>query len=266
MVAQAERSTRGRTAVAFFSTCDDQMADVRDADLVASLREMDDAVFSWVVHHYQPSLVQVARRFVDSEAAAEDVVQETWIAVLRGVASFEGRSSFKTWLFRILINRARTRGVQDRRSIPFSHVTADLLEGEPALAPRAAVEQSVGDRSWPGSWVTACSCSSYLPEEWVASRELDGRVEECLARLPQGQRGAITLHDLLGWTSADACAALGVSEGNLRVLLHRARSRVRADLMTCTGGDEALTEGSLACWRRSFFFSTRRTPSDERAS
>jgi RNA polymerase sigma-70 factor (ECF subfamily) len=188
------------------------------------------------------------------------------MAVLRGAASFEGRSSFKTWLFSILVNRARTRGVQDRRSIPFSGVTADLVEGEPARAPRTAAQRRAGDYPWAEPRFTACSGASYLPEEWVASRELDDWAEACLGRLPQAQRRAITLHDLLGWTSAEACVALGVSEGNLRVLLHRARAKVRADLMTCTGGDDALIEGSSACWRRSSVFSTRRSPSDERAS
>jgi RNA polymerase sigma-70 factor (ECF subfamily) len=213
------------------------VVDARDMDLVASLRRMDDAVFSWVVHRYQPSLVRVARRFVDSEATAEDVVQETWMAVLRGAASFEGRSSFKTWLFSILVNRARTRGVQDRRSIPFSGVTADLVEGKLTRAPRTAGERRAGDHPWAEPGFTACSGASYLPEECVASRELDDWAKACLARLPRGQRRAITLHDLLGWTSAEASAELGVSEGNLRVLLHRARSRVRADLMTCARGE-----------------------------
>jgi RNA polymerase sigma-70 factor (ECF subfamily) len=201
-----------------------------DIGLVSSLKGMDDATFSWAVNHYQPSLVRVARRFVGSEAAAEDVVQETWMAVVRGVASFEGRSSFKTWLFRILINRARTRAAQERRSIPFSETTAPVVESE--LVVRASSRRPpAADGVLEGEWITACSSASVPPEEWVMSMEVDDRLESSLARLPRGQRYAIMLHDLLGWTTAESSAAMGVSEGNLRVLLHRARSRVRADLV-----------------------------------
>jgi RNA polymerase sigma-70 factor (ECF subfamily) len=245
VVAQVGGSRYGRTEAWRFPSKDEGAAVPSaaaagdDVDLVASLRGMDDATFSWAVNHYQSSLVRVARRFVESEAAAEDVVQETWVAVVRGVASFEGRSSFKTWLFRILINRARTRGVQDRRSVPFSGTTAPELESELVGRASSPRQRPAGDGVPEGVTITACSSASVVPEEWVMSLEVDDRLESSLARLPRGQRCAIMLHDLLGWTTAESSAALGVSEGNLRVLLHRARSRVRADLVASSSASRA---------------------------
>jgi RNA polymerase sigma-70 factor (ECF subfamily) len=196
-----------------------------DAHLVAALRAGDEAAFVALIDRYQASLVRLAMLYVSNRAAAEDVVQETWLGVLQGIDRFEARSSLKTWLFRILVNRAKRRGAREHRSIPFSLAWNPELDlGE------AAVD---ADRFHPpghqiaGHWTSRPSSWDDLPEERLVSRETRARIDQVIAGLPPHQREVITLRDVEGWGSADVCNALRISETNQRVLLHRARSKVR---------------------------------------
>jgi RNA polymerase sigma-70 factor (ECF subfamily) len=198
-----------------------------EAQLVQSLRDGDQAAFADLAREYHSSLLRVAQIYVSSRAVAEEVVQETWIGVLNGLDRFEGRSSLKTWIFRILTNIAKTRAQREGRSLPFSALQ------RPGVVPEAAVEpdrfRAPDDPRVPGHW-------SSPPQEWNAPEErlLGGEVrtlvEQAIERLPPAQRAVISLRDVEGWPSEDVCNALGVTETNQRVLLHRARSKVRAAL------------------------------------
>jgi RNA polymerase sigma-70 factor (ECF subfamily) len=156
---------------------------------------------------------------VPSRAVAEEVVQETWLAVLTGIERFEGRSSLKTWLFRILANKAKTRGQRETRTLPFSSFAADGDEDRTAVP----VERFARG----GAWATP---PRGVPEERLLAAETRGRVEEAIAALPPNQRSVITLRDVEGLPAEEACNVLGLSETNQRVLLHRARAKVRAAL------------------------------------
>jgi RNA polymerase sigma-70 factor, ECF subfamily len=175
-----------------------------------------------LVDEYGPMLLRVARMYVPSAAVAEEVVQETWIGVLNGIDRFEGRSSLKTWIFRILANIAKTRGERERRSVPFSSA-ARAAAGEPSVDPdrflpagdERARAWAIGPIPWPG------------PEESLLSGETREVILDAIEKLPPGQREVITLRDVDGWTSEEVRNALELSETNQRVLLHRARSKVR---------------------------------------
>jgi RNA polymerase sigma-70 factor, ECF subfamily len=159
---------------------------------------------------------------VSSRAVAEDVVAETWLAVYTGLERFEGRSSLKTWLFRILTNKAKTRGQRESRTVPFSALAADGDEGETAVD----VDRFFGpDSRRPGAWAAP---PRGVPEERLLAREARERIEAAIQALPPNQRAVITLRDVEGLSAEEACNVLGVSETNQRVLLHRARSKVRA--------------------------------------
>jgi len=198
---------------------------VAEAQLVEALRAGDEEAFAALVREYHPSLVRVARMYVPTQAAAEEVAQETWLAVLNGIDRFEGRSSLKTWIFRILTNIAKTRAVRDGRTLPFSALQ------DPASVPEAAVE---ADRfldsehpRWPGHWAAK---PSPWPDDAVLAAETRTRLAEAIDALPATQRAVITLRDVEGWSSEEVRNALELSETNQRVLLHRARSKVRAAL------------------------------------
>ncbi|MGH2557448.1 MAG: RNA polymerase sigma factor [Thermomicrobiales bacterium] len=199
-----------------------------DAHLVAGLRAGDEAAFAALIDRYQASLVRLAMIYVPNRPAAEDVVQETWLGVLQGIGRFEARSSLKTWLFRILVNRAKRRGAREHRSIPFSVAwSADADQGEAAVEPDHFLPP--GHRL-AGHWTSRPTSWEDLPEERLVSREARARIDEVIAGLPPSQREVITLRDVEGWGSAEVCNALGISETNQRVLLHRARSKVRRAL------------------------------------
>lgn len=199
-----------------------------DSRLVEALRRGDERAFTSLIERYHPSLVRLATVFVGNRAVAEEVAQETWLGVLHGIDRFEGRSSIKTWIFTILTNRARTRGQRESRSIPFSALDlTDVGTSEPAVEPERF--RPAGDR-WEGGWVSFPRSWDDLPEERVVSRETRSRVASAIAALPPGQRQVITLRDVEGWSSDEVCNALGLSETNQRVLLHRARSKVRRAL------------------------------------
>jgi RNA polymerase sigma-70 factor, ECF subfamily len=197
-----------------------------DEALVALLRGRDEEAFRSLVERYHPTLVRMAMTYVPSRAVAEEVAQETWLGVLRGIDRFEGRSSLKTWLFTILANIARTKGVKENRSIPFASTGSGVDDvGEPMLDPerlRPADGSKFGGwwSSYPQSWDGA-------PEERMLGSETRRLIDETIQTLPPAQREVITLRDIDGWTSVEVCEALQLSEANQRVLLHRARTRVR---------------------------------------
>jgi RNA polymerase sigma-70 factor (ECF subfamily) len=190
-----------------------------DGPLLDALRAGDERAFAVLVDKYGPSLLRLARLYVPSRAVAEEVVQETWLAVLTGVERFEGRSSLKTWLFRILTNKAKTRGQRESRILPFSSLAADGDEEGTAVP----VERFARG----GAWATP---PRGVPEERLLAGETRARVEEAIAALPPNQRAVITLRDVEGLSAEEACNVLGLTETNQRVLLHRARAKVRAAL------------------------------------
>jgi RNA polymerase sigma-70 factor (ECF subfamily) len=196
-----------------------------DARLVKALRARDERVFEELMRMYNASLLRVALIYVPTRAVAEDVVQETWIGVLNGIDRFEARSSLKTWIFRILTNIAKTRGQREGRTVPFS-----ALE-RPEAVPDPAVDAdrflAADHERWPGHW---SSKPEPWPEERLLAAETRGVVERAIEQLPPAQRAVISLRDVEGWSSEETRNALGVSETNQRVLLHRARSKVRQAL------------------------------------
>jgi RNA polymerase sigma-70 factor (ECF subfamily) len=194
----------------------------QDRELVAALRRGDEAAFMNLVEELGPSLLRVARMYVPSTAVAEEVVQETWIGVLNGIDRFEGRSSLKTWVFRILANIAKTRGERERRSVPFSSA-AGAAADEPSVDP----DRFVGAGAEPaGAWALA-PARWPGPEESLLSGETREVILAAIDKLPPAQREVITLRDVDGWSSEEVRNALEISETNQRVLLHRARSKVR---------------------------------------
>ena len=195
-----------------------------DADVVDALRRGDEAAFRQVVLQYHPALVRTAKSFVRSQSVAEEVAQDTWLAVVRGLASFEGRSSFKTWLFRILINQARTRGQREARTT----ASGSFLEEDEASVSASRFNDM--DHRWPRHWRALPTDWGQLPEDKLASDETRTVIDGVIESLPTNQRQVITLRDMEGFDSREVSTALDLSEGNQRVLLHRARSKVRAAL------------------------------------
>ena len=196
-----------------------------DAELVARLRSGDESAFAELIDRYGSTMLRVAQMYVRDRASAEEVVQETWLAVLNGIDRFEGRSSLKTWLFRILTNRAKTRGERDGRMVPFS-----ALAGAGDDADEASVDPDrfLGpDSAHPGAWAAPPRA---WPEDKLLERETLGVIEMAIAKLPEAQREVIRLRDVEGWTPMEVADALEITDGNQRVLLHRARSKVRAAL------------------------------------
>jgi RNA polymerase sigma-70 factor (ECF subfamily) len=201
---------------------------VDEAQLLERLRARDERAFEQLVREWSPSMLRVARMYVSDRAAAEEVVQEAWLGVLQGIDRFEGRSSLKTWVFRILVNRAMTKGSREARSVPFATLAKDEATGE---EPAVDADRFTRD----GAWASA-------PLRWDSSPELALRSEETLrvaraaiAELPPMQRLVILMRDLEGFDSEDTRNALEISETNQRVLLHRARAKVRQALETHFG-------------------------------
>ena len=200
----------------------------QDNALVGALRSGDEEAFAYLLDQYHASMVRVATLYVQDEAVAEEVAQETWLAVLKGIRQFQGRSSLKTWIFGILTNQAKTRGRHESRSTPFSalyHVEeAEEITDEPAVDPSRFKEdgwwrEGSHPRAWGGT-----------PESEYLTSEVHACAREAIVALPPVQRQVITLHDVEGLASEDVCNILGLSETNQRVLLHRARSKVRRAL------------------------------------
>jgi RNA polymerase sigma-70 factor (ECF subfamily) len=201
-------------------------AAAEEAELVTRLRAGDERSFEQLVDAYHNTMLGVARNYVRSRAVAEEVVQDAWIGVLNGLDRFEGRSSLKTWILRIVVNTAMTRGGREARSVPFSSLAlAD--EEQPAVDPerfRPPDEAFAGHwNGYPGDWTS-------LPEAGLLGRETLDVVKHAIEELPASQRPVITMRDIAGCSADEVCDALDVSPGNQRVLLHRARSHVRAAL------------------------------------
>jgi RNA polymerase sigma-70 factor (ECF subfamily) len=191
-----------------------------DAVLLAGLRAGDEQAFAALVRRHGAALLRHARTFVRSETVAEDVVQETWLAVVTGVERFEGRALLRTWLYGIVANRGRTRALRERRSVPFSSLVRDELDGDRG--------ELALDRFQPrGGWAIA---PQPWPDEQYETRETLAVVRDAIDALPPVQREVVRLRDVEGWDPAEICAKLGISAGNQRVLLHRGRTRVRAAL------------------------------------
>jgi RNA polymerase sigma-70 factor (ECF subfamily) len=191
--------------------------------LCHALLGQDEDAFVALVEQYHSSLVRLAMVYVKNRAVAEEVVQETWLGVLRGLDRFERRCSLKTWIFRILVNTAKTHFAREARSVPFSSL-ADVPDD--GAAPSVEADRFTSD----GRWRSSPSAWSEMPESRLLSRETCGVIDEAIASLPCAQAEVLTLRDVGGWSSEEVCALLGISEGNQRVLLHRARSKVRAAL------------------------------------
>ncbi|HEY6637620.1 MAG TPA: RNA polymerase sigma factor [Solirubrobacterales bacterium] len=196
-----------------------------DHELVQRLRDGDESAFAELIDRYGAMMLRVAQMYVRDRATAEEVVQETWLAVLNGIDRFEGRSSLKTWLFRILTNRAKTRGARDGRMVPFSSLAGGNTEAdEPAVDP----DRFLGpDSPHPGAWAAP---PVGWPQERLLERETLGVIAMAIDMLPEAQREVILLRDVDGWEPMEVSDVLGITDGNQRVLLHRARSKVRAAL------------------------------------
>jgi RNA polymerase sigma-70 factor, ECF subfamily len=196
----------------------------RDAELVARLRDKDEGAFALVLDAWSGGMARVARSIVSTYASADEVVQDTWLAVIQGIATFEARSSLKTWVYRILVNTAKRRAMREGR-----HVSWSLVPGEddtPTVDP--ARFGGPGDR-FPGHWL-AFPAPWPSPEQNMLAGEVQAQVEAALAALPERQRVVITLRDVEGYSSDEVCSILDISAANQRVLLHRARAFVRGRL------------------------------------
>ncbi len=193
-----------------------------DRILVESLREGDERAFEALVERYHGSLVRIALLHVRDRAVAEEVAQETWLIVLEGIGRFESRSSLKTWIFHILVNRAKTRGIREGRQVPVSALAGDDDPDVPLdrFLPPDDPRRPLGWASPPRAW----------PEARLLARETVAQVREAIAQLPPAQQAVIGLRDVEGHSAKEVADALGISAANERVLLHRARSRVRRKL------------------------------------
>ncbi len=194
--------------------------------LVQALRDRDEEAFELVLDRHYSSMLRTAMIYVGSRARAEEVVQETWLAVLAGIHGFKGRSSLRTWIFRILINRARTCATREARVVPLSSL-ADSQEGAGwggTPYPADPLERAYADAE---PVFGAASSAAATAEELLLSRELRERIEQAVTSLPDKQREVIVLRDIDGWSASEVCNMLEISESNQRVLLHRARVKVR---------------------------------------
>jgi RNA polymerase sigma-70 factor, ECF subfamily len=191
------------------------LASVEDSDaaLVDRLRAGDEAAFRALVQRHHVRLLRLAESLSPSRAVAEEVVQDTWLAVVRGIDRFEGRASVKTWLMRILVNRARTAGAREARSVPL----------DPRPGPAVPIDRFAST----GAWATPPTPWAEEADDRVVAERLAARVRASLPALPDGQRQVLLLRDVEGLAPTEVCDLLGVSEGNQRVLLHRARARLR---------------------------------------
>jgi RNA polymerase sigma-70 factor, ECF subfamily len=226
-----------------------------DVLLQRALGHRDETSCVHVFDRYFPAMLRLASGHVDSRATAEEVVQEAWLAAIRGIAGFEGRSSLRTWLFRILRNIARARGRRDARERPFSELqaAADDAGADP-------VDMIVaGGLAGSGHGVQAMWVSAADPEQQLLARELAVRIEAAIATLPPRQREVLVLRDVEGRSAAEVCDLQGLSDANQRVILHRARDRVRNELRCYLAGTDNTSAGATAAVRASLPVNSRRT-------
>ena len=198
-----------------------------EQQLIAALRRGDEAAFMELVERYQPAMLRVARMYIADRALAEDVVQEAWLGILRGLPTFAGRSSLKTWIFRIVANRAKTRATREKRAVPFSALSDADDGGEPSVDPARFLPPG---HQWQGEWQAPPQSWESIPESRLISAETREHIQAAIAALPPNQRAVIALRDIEGWSSDEVCNILEIGETNQRVLLHRARAKVRSAL------------------------------------
>ncbi len=205
--------------------------------LLARLRAGEESAFLTLVDRHAPAMRKIARAYVRDDATAEDVVQEAWLGVLRGLASFEGRSSLRSWIFTIVVNRAKTRGVREARSVPFSALARDEVErDDPSVSP----DRFAGpEGEWPGHWNEFPASWGDRPEQRLLSTELRTRIDAAIDALPPVQRSVVLLRDVAGHSTADICNVMELTETNVRVLLHRARAKIRRALDAYVSGEVA---------------------------
>jgi RNA polymerase sigma-70 factor (ECF subfamily) len=203
---------------------------LEESERLDALRRGDEDAFARLVAEHHATLRRVARLYVASAAIADEVVQDTWLGVIRGIWAFEGRSSLKTWIFRILVNRARTRAVRESRTAPFTATLSTESGGEPEPSVSPAHSLSGDDSPAAGPWALPPLDPGSSPERSLLSKELRERLRTAIDTLPSNLRIVLWLRDVEGWSSEEVCNALAIQETNQRVLLHRARSRARAAL------------------------------------
>ena len=195
-----------------------------DATLVARLRAGDEVAFATVVRQWSPAMLRVARAHVSTHASAEEVVQEAWIGVVRGLDGFEGRAQLRTWVFRILVNVARRRGrTENRMNVELSGPTVD---------PDRFRDD---DDPYPGHWRADAAPADWGPEPVVLAAEFRGVLERALAELPERQRAVVELRDVHGFDCEEVCQLLELTAANQRVLLHRGRAKLRGALESVIG-------------------------------
>ena len=213
-------------------------AERTEEQTLAQLRDGNEEAFSALVRRHSPSMTRVAMAFVSRRDVAEDVVQETWLNVVRGLDGFEARSSLRTWIYAILGNCARRRAEQEQRLVPLSELAADETSGDDLGVSR---DRFFDGGRWAGMWSSAVPRWNDLPEERLLASEVRIALLEAIDALPRMQRAVITLRDVEGWASGEVCEYLGLADGNQRVLLHRARASARAAIERC------LDEGVERC-------------------
>jgi len=194
-----------------------------DAHIVAALRAGDRDVFRSLVNELNPGLTRMARTYVPA-ALADEIVQETWLAVIRSVDTFQGRSALKTWIYRIMLNKVRTLAKRESKIVPFTSLGPNADHDGPSVEPDRLVHPEFG----PGYWPDAPPRWHEQPNARLESRETIAQVTDAIAKLPAAQREVVALRDIEGWTADEVCNALGISSVNQRVLLHRGRVAVRA--------------------------------------
>jgi RNA polymerase sigma-70 factor (ECF subfamily) len=204
------------------------MGEADDQRLLAALREGDEAAFTLLVDEYGPLLLRIAVANVPTRAVAEEVVQETWLGVLRGIDGFEGRSSLRSWIVSILLNTARTRGKRERRTLPFSFLSRRREEG--GGGPTVDPDRFQGRRGEQPGWWAVPPDRWEEPDDRLARDDARAAMVEAIRGLPSRQREVIAMRDLSGCSAEETCNMLDLSETNQRVLLHRARAKVRAAL------------------------------------
>ncbi len=199
-----------------------------EISLVTMLRNRDENAFLSLVQQYHHTMLRLAMIYVPKQTVAEEVVQEAWLGVLQGLKHFEGRSSLKTWIFRILTNCAKTYALREGRSVPFSSLLDEEINMyEPSVEPERFFPPA---SQRPGTWISLPENWDEIPEKRLLSQETFASIEAAIETLPPHQRIVMTLHDIEGWMPEEICSLLGISEANRRVLLHRARSKVRRAL------------------------------------
>jgi RNA polymerase sigma-70 factor, ECF subfamily len=197
--------------------------------IVRALQRRDEAAFESLLDRFYSPMLRLAQAYVRSREEAEEVVQDTWLAVLSGIDRFERRSSLKTWIFRILVNRARTRAKREARSIPLSALRP-LSAASPTDGGTLESVLALGSRGGPAPAWTEVSPDREAPDEQLLAAELRIHVDTAIHALPPRQQEVISLRDIHGWTAEEVCELLGISDANQRILLHRARIKVRRAL------------------------------------